>query len=296
MANKNLFFLIIALVVSYGCCLSGMEPEGEESQSESDGNSLSESDGNSLHERTLLQASALGDLNSVRIALGLGASLEVRDEKYSGTPLWWAATNGHLEVVRELLTLGADPNAQNIYGETALHRAAYADHREVVKELINHKANINTPAEKGLTPLDYAASKNFSEVGHLLIQNGAVAHTVKLGPIFPGQYLLLAIAERRKENALYYIRVTKDPAKLAQALVYAAAQGQPDIIDHIMAHALAREIPAESFIQAATSARRAGHEDIARRLERRLFERGPIIAPMPSFFGIGLINAHYHPS
>ena len=58
-------------------------------------------------------------------------------------PLTWAAVNGRVEAVQQLLELGADPNARGSFGGpehgagvTALHLAAQAGRRESVEVLL----------------------------------------------------------------------------------------------------------------------------------------------------------------
>jgi len=43
-----------------------------------------------------------------------------------------ASQNGHIEVVRELIERGADINAKDDYGETALDWARWNDHQDIV--------------------------------------------------------------------------------------------------------------------------------------------------------------------
>ncbi|KAF5630659.1 serine threonine phosphatase 6 regulatory ankyrin repeat subunit C [Fusarium sp. NRRL 25303] len=58
------------------------------------------------------------------------------------TPLWWAASSGHADVVELLLNRGASPSTHDIQGQQALHIAAKKDKAQVVQLLI----------EKGIAP------------------------------------------------------------------------------------------------------------------------------------------------
>ena len=61
------------------------------------------------------------------------------------TPIYWAAKNGHTEIVKILAPLTDNPNAPNKYGETPIHKAAKNGHREIVKILALFTDNPNAP-------------------------------------------------------------------------------------------------------------------------------------------------------
>ena len=52
------------------------------------------------------------------------------------TPLYIAAENGHLDVVRHLVEVGADKDQANIQGATPLYIAAQKGHLDVVRHLV----------------------------------------------------------------------------------------------------------------------------------------------------------------
>lgn len=90
------------------------------------------------------------------------------------TPLYWAATNGHAEVVKLLLDAEADPDKADVEGETPLYWAAVKDHRDVVKMLLDAGADpdkANKVDEK--TPLYQAAENGLKETVELLLNAGA---------------------------------------------------------------------------------------------------------------------------
>jgi hypothetical protein len=63
------------------------------------------------------------------------ALANVRDRTNGNRPLHIAAQNGHLELVRFLVGAGADVNARNKGGQTAMHMATSYDLDQVVKVL-----------------------------------------------------------------------------------------------------------------------------------------------------------------
>lgn len=72
-------------------------------------------------------AAANGHLDIVRLLLSAGASTDVRNTDGS-TPLHWAALNGQLAVVRALLDAGASAAALNDAGRTPVDEALSRDH------------------------------------------------------------------------------------------------------------------------------------------------------------------------
>ncbi|CAL8070723.1 unnamed protein product [Calicophoron daubneyi] len=84
-----------------------------------------------------------------------------------------ASKEGHFQVVRELLTRGAEPNKATKKGNTALHIASLAGQFEVVKMLLDAGADINVQAQNGFTPLYMAAQENHLEVVKLLLARNA---------------------------------------------------------------------------------------------------------------------------
>eukprot|EP00897_Mesotaenium_endlicherianum_P000800 jgi/Mesen1/10720/ME000090S10177 len=75
------------------------------------------------------------------------------------TPLHFAAAGGHLEIVNALLECGADINARNNGGQTALMHACRLGHVQVVQSLLLRRAEIGfCDSLSGRTALHYAAA------------------------------------------------------------------------------------------------------------------------------------------
>ena len=70
----------------------------------------------------------------MKCLLAAGADKEKADNGGS-IPLIWAATEGHVEIVRLLLAAGAHKNNVTSDGETALSLATSRSHQEIVQLL-----------------------------------------------------------------------------------------------------------------------------------------------------------------
>jgi ankyrin repeat protein len=133
-------------------------------------------------------AAGLGAADVVGVLLRHGARVEARD--YLGqTPLHWAVDPGvgldtdfdctgyertterMLATCRSLVIAGADVDARNAIGETALHMATWAGQGSVVELLLDTGADPNASSNSGYTPLHMATRS--PEVFRLLLLRGA---------------------------------------------------------------------------------------------------------------------------
>lgn len=115
-----------------------------------------------------------GLLPLVRKALSLGADLEAQDED-GKTALYWASEFGHCSIMEALLDGGADVNMANYNGWTALHSAALRGDLKVVSLLCKAGADIDSVDNAGRSPLHYAVENGKVDVIHHLLESGADA-------------------------------------------------------------------------------------------------------------------------
>lgn len=112
----------------------------------------------------LLQEAADGSVSKVRRLLRKGANVNCADTKFGGTPLHWAAYNGHRRVVKLLVSKGAEINARNNDGRTPFMLAAAMGHHRVVQLLAEEGATVDAQDNSGRTAMDWAREKNRSRV------------------------------------------------------------------------------------------------------------------------------------
>ena len=120
----------------------------------------------------LMEALRGGDRQAVKRILSQHPNVAALKGHGGSTPLMYATLYGTAEDVGVLLNRGADPNAKNDAGATALMWAL--DDIEKTRLLLAHGADPNARSEAGRTPLGIAAGRyGSSAVVALLLDHGA---------------------------------------------------------------------------------------------------------------------------
>lgn len=121
---------------------------------------------------SFFDAAEKGHKEIIALLIEKGADVNAKDSNGS-TALIMAAEKGHKEVIALLIEQGADVNVRGKYGWPALFVAARKDHKEVIALLIEKGADINVRDDDGWTALLLAAANNCSEAVAFLIEQGA---------------------------------------------------------------------------------------------------------------------------
>ena len=111
-------------------------------------------------------------VDKVKSLLKKGADLEAKD-KDGQTALFRAAINGQLDVVKCLVEHGADLEAKDGDGQTALIKAAFGGKLDVVEYLAQNGADLEASDKYGQTALMKAASWGNLDVVKCLVEHGA---------------------------------------------------------------------------------------------------------------------------
>ena len=152
-------------------------------------------------------------------------------------PLVDAAKNVDREAVRSLLKQGANVNATEADGTTALHWASYRDDLESADLLTRAGANVNARNDLGATPL-WAACQNGSEpMVRRLLSAGANPNAALLLGETP-----VMVASRSGNPAVVDLLASKGAnvnargARGQTPLMWAVAEKHPEVIKVLLAH------------------------------------------------------------
>ena len=120
----------------------------------------------------LFDACRSNDLKTCMKLIGNKAGVDT-DLGYRHTPLIHASEAGRVNIVKFLIEAGANINAVDIDGETALFKSCGKPNHEVTNILIDAGANVNSENSRGETPLFRASLIDNVEIVQKLIEKGA---------------------------------------------------------------------------------------------------------------------------
>jgi uncharacterized protein len=113
------------------------------------------------------------NVDKIKVLTAQYHNVNQRDLPSERTALFMAAAGGHVNSLRMLIHLGADPTTPDFEGDSPLHAAVIADSQPSVESLIAAGANINSANGAGLTPLMVAANLGRIRILQLLLRSGA---------------------------------------------------------------------------------------------------------------------------
>ena len=117
-------------------------------------------------------AARRGDADALRAQLDAGAEVDALD-RHGQTALMLAAQRGHLAAVRVLLEAGADRDRAAKFGLTATHLAALNEHERVARALAAAGADLRrtgsgAPGFAGRTAADLARERGLEALAAAL--------------------------------------------------------------------------------------------------------------------------------
>lgn len=157
----------------------------------------------------LATAAAEGHIPMVRLLAKNGqANLNLQDLA-GQTPIFYAVDRNQPEMLRTLISLGADINAQDLKGKTPLMLAIEKDYRDCFNLLLRQKKSIdlNIPDFKGRSAIIYSANSNDLFLAQKLLAAGA---NIEDRDALGNTPLLTAIQAQNERLALFFMQQGAD--------------------------------------------------------------------------------------
>ena len=171
------------------------------------------------------------------VAIGIGAGVSSATAAEGAVTVVEAVKKGDGEALRRLLQQGADVNAPEPDGTTALHWAAHRAETDTVDRLIRSGANVTATNRYGVTPLALACQNGTASIVERLLQAGASPNAA-----LPGGETALMTAARTGDVATVKILIAygadvdaRENSRGQTGLMWAAAAGNPAAIRALVA-------------------------------------------------------------
>ncbi len=197
--------------------------------------------------------------------------------------------------VTRLLDQGADANAAEPDGTTALHWAVRRDNLPSARRLIDAGACVDAANRYGVTPLALAATNGSAPLVEALLAAGADAETASPGGDTP---LMIAARTGRVDvlRLLLDAGAAVDPTetwKGQTALMWAAAAGHAEAVQTLVAAGADVEARSNDRLTSLLFAVREGQTDAVHELLRAGADINAPARDDTTPLGLAVINAHY---
>jgi ankyrin repeat protein len=193
-----------------------------------------------------------------------------------------AAEQRNQALVRELLAQGADVNAAQADGMTALHWAVYNNDAETAGLLVRSRVNVNATNRYGVPPLSLACTNGNATLVRLLLDAGADANAS-----LPGGETMLMTAARVGNLEAVKALLARGANPNAQeqrdqtALMWAAAEGHATVVRALIEAGSTINATLPSGFTPLFFAVREGHVDVVRALLEAGVNVNETLTPKP---------------
>jgi ankyrin repeat protein len=183
-----------------------------------------------------------------------------------------AVKSRDVDAVQALLKQHADVNAPQGDGATALHWAVHFDDLRIADLLIRGGARVNAANDTGVTPLFLACmNRNAAMVERLLAANANPN-----AALLNGETVLMTCSRTGEIGAVKALLArranvnVKEPAHDQTALMWAAAQKHPQVVQALVEHGADVRARSRTYNQTVTSevTQRAGREELNYSVQR----------------------------
>lgn len=202
----------------------------------------------------------------------------------SESPLADAVKTKEQAAARALLKQGADVNASQGDGMTALHWAVYHDDLEIAKLIIAAGADVDTENRYGVPPLSLACNNGNTAIVELLLASGANPNATLRG----GETALMTAARTGKLGPVQALidrgaKVDDRERKGQTALMWAAADGHTTVVDALLEAGADFRTPLKSGFTPLFFAVREGRADVVFRLLKAGIDVNDVMRPERTF-------------
>jgi len=219
--------------------------------------------------RSLQEAAAEGDAETVKSMIAQGVDVDRREDSFYRTALHRAVMSGHAEVAKLLIDAGARLDAKS-GDSTALHYAAENGNKEIVELLIAKGANINAVRRDGHTPLYSAAQGGHKDVMALLITHGADINVQR--DALKRTLLHEAAIKGQKELVQLFLThgadVNAKDSRDRTPLFLALRGGRKEVLPLLLAHGADVNAKARSGITPLDLAKQRGYTEVVELLRK----------------------------
>ena len=191
---------------------------------------------NDWEESPLILASEHRHCDIVKFLLSSGADTNLCD-KLGQSPLILASRHGHCDIVKCLHSSGADVNLSEIFGQSPLFVASQEGHCDIVKCLLISGADINLLDKDGKSPLFVASQEGHCDIVKCLLNSDADVNLCTKCRQSP----LLVASEKRHCDIVKYLLNSGADVNLhdeygQSPMFVASSSGYEDITRLLTAH------------------------------------------------------------